>query len=116
MDDRRLKQEVLDELDFDPSIDAANIGVSVDDGIVTLTGHVSSYVEKSAAEQAARRVKGVRALAYDGRCKVAGLLRSVFGRRSVAVLRSVSCGNTVLRATRGGNVSPAMLLPAEIPS
>jgi osmotically-inducible protein OsmY len=65
MDDRRLKQEVLDELDFDPSIDAANIGVSVDDGVVTLTGHVSSYVEKSAAEQAARRVKGVRAVAQE---------------------------------------------------
>lgn len=65
MDDRQLQQKVLDELDFDPSIDAANIGVAVDDGVVTLTGHVSSYAEKLGAEQAARRVKGVRAVAQE---------------------------------------------------
>jgi osmotically-inducible protein OsmY len=65
VDDRQLQQKVLDELDFDPSIDAANIGVAVDDGVVTLTGHVSSYAEKLGAEQAARRVKGVRAVAQE---------------------------------------------------
>jgi osmotically-inducible protein OsmY len=65
MTDRRLQQQVLDELDFDPSIDAANIGVAVDDGVVTLTGHVSSYAEKSAVDQAVRRVKGVRGVAEE---------------------------------------------------
>lgn len=65
MDDKQLRQAVIDELEFDPRIDAANVGVAVDDGIVTLTGHVSSYVEKVAAEKAARRVKGVRALAEE---------------------------------------------------
>jgi osmotically-inducible protein OsmY len=65
MGDRRLQQEVLNELDFDPSIDAANIGVAVDDGVVTLTGHVSSYAEKSAVDQAVRRVKGVRGVAEE---------------------------------------------------
>ena len=46
MDDKLIRDDVLDELDFEPSIDATNIGVAVDDGVVTLTGHVSSYAEK----------------------------------------------------------------------
>ena len=65
MDDKQLRRAIMDELEFDPRIDAANVGVAVDDGIVTLTGHVASYVEKVAAENAARRVKGVRAIAEE---------------------------------------------------
>jgi osmotically-inducible protein OsmY len=65
MDDKLIRDDVLDELDFEPSIDATNIGVAVDDGVVTLTGHVSSYAEKTAAECAARRVRGVRAIAQE---------------------------------------------------
>lgn len=65
MDDKLLRQKVVDELDFDPSIDAANIGIAVDDGVVILTGSVSSYAEKLAASRAARRVKGVRAVAQE---------------------------------------------------
>jgi osmotically-inducible protein OsmY len=63
--DHQLRQDVLDELDFEPSVNANNIGVGVHDGIVTLTGFVSSYVEKVAAEHAARRVKGVKAIAEE---------------------------------------------------
>ena len=65
MDDTLIRDDVIDELDFEPSIDATNIGVAVDDGVVTLTGHVSSYAEKTAAECAARRVRGVRAIAQE---------------------------------------------------
>jgi len=65
MDAKQLRQSVLDQLEFEPSVDAANIGVTVDDGVVTLTGHVSSYVEKLAAERAVRQVKGVRAIAQE---------------------------------------------------
>ncbi len=65
MDDLELRQLVIDELDFEPSINAANIGVSVEKGVVTLTGHVASYVEKIAAERAAERVKGVKAIAQE---------------------------------------------------
>ena len=67
MDDKLVRDDVLEELDFDPSIDATNIGVAVDEGVVTLSGHVSSYAEKIAAECAARRVKGVRAIAKRSR-------------------------------------------------
>jgi osmotically-inducible protein OsmY len=63
MTDKALRQTIIDELDFEPSIDAANIGVAVDNGVVTLTGHVPSYVEKVAAERAVERIKGVRAIA-----------------------------------------------------
>jgi osmotically-inducible protein OsmY len=55
MDDRQLRQDVLDELEFEPSIDAAHIGVAANDGVVTLTGHVPSYAEKLAAEHALLR-------------------------------------------------------------
>jgi osmotically-inducible protein OsmY len=65
MEDRQLRQKVLDELDFDPSFDASNIGVAVGDGVVTLTGHVSSYAERLAVEQATRRIKGVRGVAQE---------------------------------------------------
>lgn len=63
MDDLEIRQKVVDELDFEPSLDAASIGVAVDAGIVTLTGTVRSYAEKVSAEQAALRVKGVRGIA-----------------------------------------------------
>jgi osmotically-inducible protein OsmY len=61
--EHQLRQDVLDELDFQPSVNAAHIGVGVNAGVVTLTGFVSSYREKLAAERAARRVKGVKAIA-----------------------------------------------------
>ena len=65
MSDKDLQQFVIDELDFEPSVDAEHIGVAVDDGVVTLTGHVKSYAEKLAAVAAARRVKGVHAIAEE---------------------------------------------------
>lgn len=64
-DDRILQQRVLDELAFDPMVEAAHIGVSARDGTITLTGHAKSYAEKFAAERAARRVRGVKAVAQE---------------------------------------------------
>ena len=65
MTDSSLRQDILDELDFEPGVDAAHIGVAVQKGVVTLTGHVGSYAEKLAAEAAAKRVKGVQAIAQE---------------------------------------------------
>lgn len=65
MSDLDLRQDVLDELEFEPRIDAAHIGVTSDRGVVTLTGFVSNYAQKLAAAEAARRVKGVKAIAND---------------------------------------------------
>ena len=63
--DAQLQQDVIAELNWEPSVNAAQIGVEVKDGIVTLAGHVSSYAEKYAAERAAQRVSGVKALAVE---------------------------------------------------
>jgi osmotically-inducible protein OsmY len=63
--DLQLRQDVLDELEFEPSVNAAHIGVTANHGVVTLTGFVTSYAEKTMAERAARRVKGVRAIAEE---------------------------------------------------
>ena len=63
--DHQLRQDVLDELDFEPSVNAVHIGVGAHDGVITLTGFVSSYGEKLAAERAARRIKGVKAIAEE---------------------------------------------------
>ena len=51
MDDLSLRDHVLSELEFEPSVNASHIGVAVDDGVVTLSGHVGSYAEKLAAEK-----------------------------------------------------------------
>src|SRR3984957_835911 len=65
MTDQSTKQTVLDELSWEPSINAAHIGVTARDGVVTMTGHVASYAEKYAAERAAERVSGVKAIAQE---------------------------------------------------
>ena len=65
MTDKSVQQAVLDELDWEPSVDAAHIGVTADNGVVTLTGHVPSYMQKKAAERAVGRVTGVRAVAEE---------------------------------------------------
>jgi osmotically-inducible protein OsmY len=72
MKDSKLKQNVIDELDFEPSINAADIGVAVENGIVTLTGHVPTYAEKSTVEQIVSRVKGVKGIAQEIEVRPAG--------------------------------------------
>ncbi len=64
-DDHHLQQAVMDELNWEPSVNAAHIGVVANAGVVTLTGHVASFAEKYDAEVTARRVKGVKAVAVE---------------------------------------------------
>ena len=63
--DVEIRNDVLDELAWQPNINETEIGVVVDKGVVTLTGTVDSYSKKLAAEKAVRSVKGVRAVAED---------------------------------------------------
>jgi osmotically-inducible protein OsmY len=65
MTDQSLKQAVLDELAWDPSVSEAHIGVTASGGVVMLAGHVGSYAEKCAAEHAVGRVAGVKAIAEE---------------------------------------------------
>jgi len=63
--DSQLQHDVMAELEWDPRVDHADIGIAVNDGVVTLSGYVKSYPEKMAAERAARRVAGVKAIAEE---------------------------------------------------
>jgi osmotically-inducible protein OsmY len=63
--DRQLQQDVSAELEWEPSVHAAHIGVAVKDGVVTLAGRVDSYAEKWSAERVAQRVSGVKAMATE---------------------------------------------------
>ncbi len=63
--DTDLQRDVLDELQYEPSLEAQAIGVTVREGVVTLTGHVQTYIDKYTAETAAKRVVGVRAVAEE---------------------------------------------------
>ena len=65
MTDNDLKQQVQSALDWEPSLDARDIGISVDEAVVTLRGNVASYAEKVTAERVALRVYGVKAVAND---------------------------------------------------
>jgi osmotically-inducible protein OsmY len=63
--DTRLRDSVLRQLEWDPEVDVSAIGVAAKDRAVTLTGYIDTYVGKLAAERAAKRVRGVRAVAND---------------------------------------------------
>ena len=71
--DIQVQQDIIAELKWEPSVNAADIGVEVKDGIVTLAGHVSSYAEKWDAERVAQRVSGVKALAVEMNVTLPGL-------------------------------------------
>lgn len=63
--DVRVRDSVMRQLEWDPEVEASGIGVTAKDGAVTLTGYIDSYPGKLAAERAAKRVRGVRAVAND---------------------------------------------------
>ena len=63
--DAQIQKDVMAEINWQPMLDAAEIGVSVHEGVVTLTGIVDTYTKKIAAENAAKKVAGVKAVAED---------------------------------------------------
>jgi osmotically-inducible protein OsmY len=71
--DSQLQSEVLQELKWDPSVTHEHIGVAVDEAIVTLSGTVPTYIEKRAAEKAAQRVAGVKAVVEKIEVKLPGI-------------------------------------------
>jgi osmotically-inducible protein OsmY len=73
--DAIIKEDVLNELDWEPSIDATKVGVTCVNGVVTLSGYVNSFTEKLAAELATRRVLGVRAIVEKIEVKIGGVYK-----------------------------------------
>lgn len=70
--DSQIQADVMQELKWDPSVTHEHIGVAVSEGIVTLSGKIPSYLEKSAAEKAAQRVAGVKAVVEKIEVKLPG--------------------------------------------
>ncbi len=73
--DAELQRDVQEELKWEPSVNSAAIGVAVKEGVVILTGTVSSFMERFAAEKAAKRVYGVRAVVNEIEIKLPGASR-----------------------------------------
>jgi osmotically-inducible protein OsmY len=89
MSDLSLRNTVLEALEFQPDINAANIGVAVDNGVVTLSGHVSSFSQKISAEKIVKSVKGVRAVAEEIQVRLdkgAGTADDVIANRVLNIL------------------------------
>ncbi|QHO75632.1 ornithine aminotransferase [Bradyrhizobium sp. CCBAU 051011] len=110
MNELKLRDDILDELAYEPIVDAAHIGVAVDQDVVTLTGHVSSYAQKLAALAAARRVKGVHGIADEIEVRYASDLKTSddeIARRAVDVLSwdSVVPANAIQVTVRDGLVT-----------
>jgi osmotically-inducible protein OsmY len=71
--DAQIQHEVYEHLKWDPRVNETDIGVAVKDGVVTLSGSVPMYAEKSAAEEAAKRTPGVKAVAEEIEIKLMGI-------------------------------------------
>jgi osmotically-inducible protein OsmY len=87
--DQEIQRNVLDELKWDARVQPNEIGVAVKDGVVTLTGWVDSYTKKWAAEEAAHRVKGVRAVANDIEVRIPALSERTDADIAAAVSRAI---------------------------
>jgi osmotically-inducible protein OsmY len=93
--DKELQRDIIDELAWEPNIDAAAIGVTVADGVVTLTGQVRSLAEKWTAEHVAKRVAGVRAVANDIEVRLPGENERSDAEIARAALNALECDNWV---------------------
>ena len=87
--DSALRRDVERELEWEPSIDERRIGVSAIDGVVTLTGEVSTYAEKWKAERTVERVAGVRGVVNELKVQLAGEYSDTdIAKAAVEALRS----------------------------
>ena len=87
--DTQIHHDVLEELKWDSRVDETEVGVQVDGGVVTLTGTVTSWAKRLAAQEAARRVMGVLDVANDIKVKVPGGLARTDTEIAQAVRRTL---------------------------
>jgi osmotically-inducible protein OsmY len=87
--DSQLQSDVQAELEWQPSVNAAHIGVAPKDGVVTLTGQVAHYTEKTSAEDAAKGVYGVKAVANDIEVELPGSSRRTDADVAAAALSAL---------------------------
>jgi len=105
--DLRIQDGVLRQLDWDPQVDAAAVGVTAKNHAVTLTGYVDTYAGKLAAERAAKRVHGVRAVANDieVRLKLARTDSDIAADAARALELRTSIPDSVQAAVHNGHVT-----------
>jgi osmotically-inducible protein OsmY len=105
--DVQVRDAVVRQLDWDPQVDASDIGVAARDGVVTLTGFVDSYAGKLAAERVAKRVRGVRAVANEVTVRlIAGRTDADIAHDAVQVLKLwPTFADTVQVAVHHGHVT-----------
>ncbi len=87
--DEAIQADVLDELRWDTRVQPNEVGVAVKDGIVTLTGWVDSYLKKIVAEEAAHRVRGVKAVVNDIEVRLPGSAERTDADLAKAVLNAL---------------------------
>lgn len=105
--DTVLRQEIIDELDFDSTIDGSHIGVAVEDGIVTLTGCVFSSGQKTLLESLVCKVRGVRGIAEEVEVRPFGAPRTTDEEIAKRMVNALACnasvpGDTVQIKVEGG--------------
>jgi len=93
--DTQLQHDVLAELEWEPSIEASQIGVAAKDGVVALTGSVASYADKMTAERMVKRVYGVKAVADDIEVKIPGSSQRGDADIAAAALNALKWDTTV---------------------
>ncbi len=93
--DSELKHDVENELKWEPSVNEAHIGVVAKTGVVTLTGHVATFAEKYAAEKAAKRVYGVKAVADEIEVKLFGISKQTDEEIAQACLTALKNNTSV---------------------
>ena len=93
--DSEIKEDVLDELMWQPNIDETQIGVIVEKGVVTLTGFVDTYAKKTAAIEAVKNVKGVKAVANDIEVKYGSDYKKTDKEIAKAVVNALSWNSSV---------------------
>src|SRR6516162_3507455 len=93
--DTQLQHDVLAELEWEPSIEASQIGVTAKDGVVTLTGSAASYADKMTAERVAKRVYGVKAVADDVQVRIPGSSQRGDADIAAAALNALKWDTTV---------------------
>jgi osmotically-inducible protein OsmY len=72
MNDKELRKQAIEALDWDPSLDAKQIGVAAKDGVVALTGQVTNYADRMTAERVVKRMTGVKGIANDLEVRLPG--------------------------------------------
>ena len=102
--DPELKNDVLAELKYEPSVHVENIGILVKDGAVTLNGYTSTFSEKWDAVRAAKRVAGVRAIANDIEVKLPDSQRRTDGDIADAAVNQIEWSTTIPAGTIGVTV------------